>query len=417
MLVLAVMLVSLQAMASITGTTTVSAASVQVGQNETVTVTLKSTAAIASSTVRILLFQGTTRIPNYGKYFEKTAFVANQNSSFTYTFNTNNLAAGNYTVEVGVWSDDWATTYYYKSGASAFSVTSATSVIPKPSASTLISADSVLNTGPATTVTNQQVAIIKSSKIPSEAAWVIFANPWGINGGTGQSSVTYGGNSTVSMKVKYANLNQAGVNGYPFIGVGRDSEGYQNGGTVAGYPKFPARLDSMKSLVLETNHTLTLRAKPGNLDIAYDQWLVPSPTYSGGQSGAVEVLIAYYYNFQWPADCPLVKTMSVPMEVNGALKYINFKELRCLKPEWNNAYFVVFIPASPADNMASGNIRFDMLPLLTEAARATSIGNTWYVSGVFFGTEFGHAPGPSGNYVNDDYQLDIKKLRIEQTPK
>jgi len=244
---------------------------------------------------------------------------------------------------------------------------------------------------------------VTSATNASDVLWELVPSPWGINSGSvGASTITYSGAGSVVMNVNYSSLNpsNAGVNGYPFIFYGGDQWGDQVGGQP---PLFPAQLSATQALNLDVSYALK-GTLGGNSDVLFDEWLIPSDSYTGGSGGAMEVEILPYCNFAYGCEpCPVLKTFAEPVVVNGASTVMSFAENACTTGPGGD---VLFSPTTPADGYASAEIQFNLLDFLNEAANTAGLAN-WWVAGLEFGTEFGDASALN-------YSLTITKFQISQ---
>jgi hypothetical protein len=253
----------------------------------------------------------------------------------------------------------------------------------------------------ASTVGNKQTApVIWLNGCNSTALWQLVPDPWGVNpDATGSITMIYSGNGSVVTTVNVSNLAQKGVNAYPFIFYGHDPFGYH----VDGQPlKFPAQLGSMRSLILELNYSLAMERTPGNLDVAFDEWLIPSPAYTGGAAGAVEIVIAPYFVFDWGAAGKYIGTFTAAISLNDTPTSMAFT---VYSTGIGPGYLLTFYPRD--EQIASADIRFDLLQFLKAGAAIAGVDDSWYVAGIEFGTEFGHTSSAK-------YTLTVEKLLIEQ---
>lgn len=268
--------------------------------------------------------------------------------------------------------------------------------------------DSNLLLGGAKTTSGSQSTQVKS-KSTQEVLWVIGPNPWSASSATGSTTISYTGSGTITANVKYTGVKVSGVNGYPFVGYGKDPWGYQNGGTTASRAKFPAKILTMSSLALDATYELNGKQYPGDLNVAYDLWIVPNGQYSAGSSGAVEVMIMPYYSFQWYTECKFVKTVSVNAIVNGVSRAVNFDQHACITATGPGSYIAYII--KPELAMRAGQIKMDIVPLLLDSVKLAKISTQWYLAGVELGSEWGN----TGTTPNVDYSWSLSKFTIEQT--
>ncbi len=63
-------------------------------------------------------------------------------------------------------------------------------------------------------------------------------------------------------------------------------------------PQFPALTQSMRSLIGDISYSLS-GTTGGDIDITYDEWLIPTPLYIGGIGGSLEVMVMPYFNFAY----------------------------------------------------------------------------------------------------------------------
>jgi len=267
-----------------------------------------------------------------------------------------------------------------------------------------IATDASFTLGTAVTGTssgNTQRNPIVWSKCSWEALWQLNPDPWGVNpDAKGSITMTYGGNGSVVTKVDLSGLKLAGVNGYPFIFYGHDPYGYH----MDGQPLvFPVQLKSLSSLTIDASYTLSIPGSaPGDLDVAFDEWLIPDPSYTGGSSGSLEVLIAPYFKFGSAPAGTFVGTVTQPVIVNGKTTSTVFDEY---STGMGPGHLIVFFPRD--GQIASGDIRFNLLDFMKIGASTAGLDYDWYLAGIEFGTEFGKTSEAK-------YTLTTNKLSIEE---
>ncbi len=249
-----------------------------------------------------------------------------------------------------------------------------------------------------TNAASGNIAIVVAKSNPGDQLWELDPSAWGVTSGNGSSKMSYSGAGAITTTVNFSGLNTTAVNGYPFIFYGGDQWGDQIGGQP---PQFPAQLSAMKSLMMDVNYSLSLTQAPGNLDIADDEWLIPTQGYTGGSGGALEVFVAWYFNFAYGPAGSFVKVFTEPVTLNGTATSMNFYEYSTGSGPGN---FIAFYPES---NIASGDIRYNLLDFLNEAAITAGLNSSWWLAGIEFGSEFGDASS-----VN--YSLTVTKLQIAQ---
>lgn len=268
--------------------------------------------------------------------------------------------------------------------------------------------DTQLVLGGVKTTSGSQSTQIKS-KATQEVLWVIGPNAWSTSGATGTTTISYTGSGAVSANIKYTGVKVSGVNGYPFVGYGKDPWGYQNGGTLATRAKFPVKLKTLASLTLDAEYQLTGSKFPGDLNVAYDLWIVPNGSYKSGSSGAVEVMLMPYYSFQWYTECKYIKTVAVNATVNGVTKSVSFDQRACITATGPGSYVAYII--KPELGMMSGRIKVDVAPLLIDSAKLAKINTEWYLAGVQLGSEWGN----TGTTPDVDYNWSLTQFTIGQT--
>ena len=265
--------------------------------------------------------------------------------------------------------------------------------------------DPALQTGAAVRTVDATAAQILAS-LTKEILWVMMGNPWGVTAGAGHTTMNYSGAGDVTATVKYTGLNPGGVLGYPFLGYGADPFGFQNGGDAAARPQFPMRLDRMQSLVVDLSFKTGGNRLPDDLDVAFDNWLIPRAGYADAQAGSVEIMIMYYYKFAWLNSCAYQKSFAAPAVVDGEATTLKFDVYGCLK---GPGTYIMFVPVE-GQNRLTADIRMDILPLMNAGAEMSGVGTTWLLAGLQFGTEWGN-PNSSPDV---DYWWTLKRFGITQ---
>lgn len=270
-------------------------------------------------------------------------------------------------------------------------------------AQTLITSDSALTNGKATTTTykapgtggiNGPVPLATNS---GTTLWLMYDNPWGINSGSGTITQTYSGTGSITTAINLTGLPGGGVDAYPFVLYGCDPYSDCYNGQP---PQFPKQLSSMSSLVLDLNYSLTGTITGSrDVDLLYDEWVCNSskPT---DVSQCLEVEILPYYSFMYFGGGTFIKTINEPVTLNGTATTFAFDE-------YVGGTNVLFYPHT-MPGIASGELRFNILDLLN--AGVTAFGNSSYqwLCGIEVGTEFGANSSQS-------YTLTLTKLDVEQT--
>lgn len=270
-------------------------------------------------------------------------------------------------------------------------------------AQTLITSDSALTNGKATTTTykapgtggiNGTVPLASNS---ATTLWLMYDNPWGINSGSGTITQTYSGTGSITNSINLTGLPGGGVDAYPFVLYGCDPYSDCYNGQP---PQFPKQLSSMSSLVLDLNYSLT-GTITGNrdVDLLYDEWVCNSskPTDT---SQCLEVEILPYYSFMYFGGGTFVKTINEPVTLNGTATTFAFDE-------YVGGTNVLFYPHT-MPGLASGELRFNILDLLNAGVTAFGNSNFQWLCGIEVGTEF-------GANASQSYTLTLTKLDVEQT--
>jgi hypothetical protein len=228
--------------------------------------------------------------------------------------------------------------------------------------------------------------------------WQLLPNAWGAGSSfTGSTTVAYPGTGSVTVTVNEGSLPLVAVDGSPVVHYGGDVYGDQIGNSPI---QLPYQLSQLGSLITDVAYTLTNTTAPSNQDVFFDEWLMPTNPFSGGQSGAVEVgIFAYYSGFTPPGS--LVTTMPEVVLLNGALTTITYSIYMSSGP--GPGAFVLFVPGT---QLTSGEIQFNMLDFLNKGASVAGV-NGWYVAGLDYATEYGNSSSAS-------YTLTTTKLGLSQ---
>lgn len=269
-------------------------------------------------------------------------------------------------------------------------------------AQTLITTDSLLNTGspvsttytaPGTSGINGPVPQATNS---SATLWLMYDNPWGINSGSGSISQDYTGSGSIKTSINLSGLPGGGVDAYPFVLYGCDpySDCYN-----AQPPQFPKQLSAMSSLIVDFDYALSGTITGRDVDVLFDEWVCNS-NHPTDTSQCLEIEVLPYYSFIYFGGGTFVKTINEPVTLNGTATTFSFDE-------YVGGTNVLFYPHT-MPGLASGQLRLNLLDFLT--AGVTAFGNSTYqyISGIELGTEFGASSTQS-------YTLNLTKLDIEQT--
>jgi hypothetical protein len=253
---------------------------------------------------------------------------------------------------------------------------------------------------------NGAVAVVTSAANPGNQLWQLYPGGWGISSGSGTINMAYSGAGAITTSVNLTGLNNSAVMAYPFIFYGGDIYGDQIGGQP---PVFPEQLSAMSSMMVDTKYSLS-GTPNGNVDVLFDEYLIPSATYNGGPGGALEVEVLPYFNFAASGPepcCSYVKTLTLPnCYVNGVAcgqwdEYIGAPG----QPAGGND--ILFAPHA-LPGLSNGEFKADFLPFMNEAANTTGINSSWWLAGVNLGNEFGGA-------TTQNFIFTVTMLEIQQT--
>lgn len=246
-------------------------------------------------------------------------------------------------------------------------------------------------------------SVIKTSG--GTALWDIDVDAFDSQGGSGTMSIGYTGTGTITWTIQYSGLNSSPVNGYPNAqfgsGDGAPTQTPGNQGLV-----LPQLLSQMSSLVIDTKYALTCTTCPGNMDVMYDQWLTPTASFSGGQSGSQEVSIFLYYAFaESETTGTPVASVTEPVTLDGTTNP-SFVWNIFAPGGLSVGHQIIVVPAANQQGTMAGELSFDQLPILNKVA--SMAGETsWYFSGVTLGTEFGDG-------ATADFSFTLEKLQVTQ---
>jgi hypothetical protein len=269
----------------------------------------------------------------------------------------------------------------------------------------LVTSDSLLNTGTATSVhytapgTGGSITIVHPTANPAGELWELFQNPWSILSGIGSIDMTYSGTGSITTSVKLTGLNIDAVNAYPIIFYGGDEWGGHVGTQP---PTFPVQLSTLCSLMSDVAYSLSGPTMGGNMDILYDEYLIPNATFTGGQSGAFNVAIIPYFNFAFGPAGIFVRTITEPVTVNGVTTSMNFDEY--VSGRGPGAVVDFYGHAAP-----SGELKLNLLDFFKQAiadAGGGIVNSSWWDSGIQYGPEFGDGAIENFTFSVTKFELD-----------
>jgi hypothetical protein len=255
--------------------------------------------------------------------------------------------------------------------------------------------DPDLNTGIAATNDYSPTGSTTGTTITPHGAanqlWLYSPNPYGITQGSGSIDMSYTGSSSFGWTTNLSGLNTAGVVAYPNISYGRSL--FSGNGPEGQPPQFPAEISNLMSMPIDVAYTITdNEMESHNIDVLFDEWVTTDANTLYTDIGDwLEVGVFPYLAFPGGYAGALVKTFQEPVTLNGASTTISFYEYSassgtCVNDQCGQA---VFFYAVPDQNVASGEIAFDMLDFIKEAVTASGIAGLNYVQAHQLGTEFG----------------------------
>ncbi len=279
-------------------------------------------------------------------------------------------------------------------------------------AQTLITSDSLLNTGTALTTTynapgtNGINGVVHPVGNGSASLWNMYDNPWGVTIGSGTIVQNYSGSGAITTTMSLTGLPGGGVDGSPFVLYGCDQYyGSTHTCWQSQPPQFPKQLSAMSSLVIDFNYALSgTLSGTRNIDVIFDNWVCKTdqPTQI---PDCLEVILNPYYNFA-AGGWTYYKTINEPATINGTSGTWSLDEYY-----WGSGALLIAPHSLPGPT--SEALRFNLLDILNIAAAdykvifSDSTSYSWLM-GIELGTEFG------GNSAQS-YTLTLSKLDVEQT--
>jgi hypothetical protein len=186
-------------------------------------------------------------------------------------------------------------------------------------------------------------------------------------------------------------LNNGGVVAYPNVSYGRSL--FSGNGPEGQPPQFPAEISNLMSMPVDVAYTITdNETESHNIDVLFDEWVTTDPSTLYTHIGHwLEVGVFPYLDFPGGYAGTLVKTFQEPVTLNGSATTISFYEYSASSGTCSNNQCgqAVFFYAVPDQNVASGEIAFDMLDFIKEAVTTSGIAGLNYVQAHQLGTEFG----------------------------
>jgi Abnormal spindle-like microcephaly-assoc'd, ASPM-SPD-2-Hydin/Glycosyl hydrolase family 12 len=283
---------------------------------------------------------------------------------------------------------------------------------PPPGSCTLSTTDSALNLGKSATndytaLSSAQPTTVTAARNSRDQLWLYYPNPYDLSSGSGTIDMSYTGKGVFSWNVSLSGLNNTFVNAFPNIQYGRDA--YSGGvSDVEGQPpQFPVQLSTLSSLPVDTAYSLTGTITGSrDIDVLFDQWV---STQAGASitnvpsSTTLEVGVFPYFSFDIGYDGSLVKTFVEPVTLNGSSTNMSFYEYSA------NGGFSIFFYAVPGQEVASGEIAFDMLDFLNEAVKTSGNSGYDWLQAETLGTEF-------GENADQNFSFEVTKFAFQQVP-
>ena len=249
------------------------------------------------------------------------------------------------------------------------------------------------------------------------AIWNIGPDGWAVNtSASGSSTVKYTGSGSIVATVDFAGLTNAFVNGGPIIIYGREPCCALNADAQG--ITFPLQLSSLNAFNVDVAYTLNNTAAPYDQDVMFDEYLMPTSSYTGGHAGAVECGVKLYSNFGQPSSW-YVGTITVPFTINGTTtnetysEYYNGETIGSTPHP--QVYFTIGNPSNSSPfGTSSGEVAFNILPFLNACATIVpNTGSSWWVSGMLLTSEYG--AGSTDQTPAVDYTWTITKILYQET--
>jgi hypothetical protein len=278
-------------------------------------------------------------------------------------------------------------------------------------AQTLITSDSLLNTGTPVTVTynapgtSGPTGTVHPTSDGSKSLWLMYPNPWGVSSGSGTIDMNYSGSGSITTTISLSGIPTGAVVGYPFIlygcdpYYGSDHTCYQDQP-----PQFPKQLSAMSSLVVDVSYALTgtISGSVG-VDLLFDQWICKT-NQPLDTADCLELIIVPYDSID-TAGWTKIGTNNVAATINGTPGTLEFDDYY-----WGTGNLLIAPHSLPG--ASSQTIRFDLLTIMNKGvsdygAHFNDYSFSWLM-GIELGSEFG------GN-SSQSYTLTINKLDLEQT--
>ncbi len=278
-------------------------------------------------------------------------------------------------------------------------------------AQTLITSDSLLNTGTPVTVpydapgTSASTVIVHPRSDASKSLWLMYPNPWGVSSGSGTIDMSYSGSGAITTTINLSGIPTGAVVGYPFVQYGCDP---YYGSDHTCYqdqpPQFPKQLSAMSSLVVDVNYALTgtISGSVG-VDLLFDEWICQTSTPTDTPQ-CLELIIVPYDSID-TGGWTKINTIDEPATINGSSGTLSFDDYY-----WGAGSLLVAPHTLPGSS--SAEIKFNLLDLMNKGvadygAHFNDHSFSWLM-GIELGSEFG---GDS----SQSYTLTISKLDLEQT--
>jgi hypothetical protein len=245
--------------------------------------------------------------------------------------------------------------------------------------------------------------------------WLIHPDGWNVNSSaSGSSTVKYTGSGSIVARVDFTGLTKDWVNGGPLIQYGRQVCCAENADAQG--IAFPIQLSTLSAFNVDVAYTLHNTAAPYDQDVMFDDYLMPTSTYTGSQSGAIECAPKIYTNFGQPQSWH-VGAITVPFTINGVTSNVTYDEWYNGEPVGSSpeVYFTIGNPNNSPTGTFSGEVSFNILAFLNACATIVPhTGSSWWVSGMLFTNEYG--TGRSGS-TSINYTWTITKILYRKVSK
>lgn len=245
----------------------------------------------------------------------------------------------------------------------------------------------------------------------SQPIWNLQPDGWNVNSSaSGSSTVKYTDSGSIVATVDFAGLTNEYTNGGPLIIYGRQACCAENADAQG--ITFPIQLSSLNAFNIDVAYTLKNTAAPYDQDVMFDEYLMPTSTHTGSDSGTVECAPKIYTNFGQKSSW-YVGTITVPFTINGVKSNVTYNEWYNGKPVGSSpkVFFTIGNPNNSPAGTLSGEVSFNILPFLNACATIVpNTGSSWWVSGMLLSNEYGSGSSEGLQTPSIDYTWTITKI-------